>query len=422
MTQPSINVKDLIPTEGFLGDWIRIQSDRIMAPIEFHLAAGLAALSTIVGKGVTFTLGGKRYPSLWQLVLAPAGVGKSVALTPLRTTIENVRAGDPIIPSRFSPEAFFLAAGKTPDGCWIINEIGGLLGMLTRNYASGFELDLCDAWDHTTLTQKLVKEERKIIAPALSVIATGRASDFTEQAGLERFTSGFLSRFLVLTTNEPPAYRGLKAQVPPDDAEMQKILRSYLIDIKRVCQPGRPLAAKIDDTAVARWEKDDRAWNEQLNRDEIPEHLGGFAKRRGIQALKLAILYAVSKTGVPEVSAEAAAWGCRMAQASYESVVGLISGSEMGLSATERKRSGLWRAAVAAAAADSGVVKRRDFIDAHWRFGTRREFEDLLGLWAEAGKIRWGTLKSERGFPAKAFQVVELGRPAPLEWAAADSD
>lgn len=412
------SIEDLIPQTGFLGDYIATAREQIMAPVEFHLAAGLAAISTAIGRGVRFKLGGWRYPTIWQIVLAPAGAGKSSAVSPLHDTIERVRGKDARLASRFSQEAFYEAASNAPDGLWSIGEIGGLLGNMQHKYMTGFAEDLCDVWDHTTMRRKTRKDDQKVENPAITVIATGRHTDFTDQTGLEQFTSGLMSRFIVYTTNEPPAYRGLLDQDRHTSNPMvQESLDSYLEDLDRLRNLPRPIPAEITPEAIERWEADDRSWHLELAGGSVPRHLEGFAKRRGIQALKLAVLHALSRHDKPTVLADDAAWGCLLAQRSYEVVEGLTAGGKIGLDKYARQRQEIFDKARTLAARRHGIVTVRELLRAcghHLR--NKADAEGLLGLWIAAGTIQRGGLKPTTGRPADAIRILELNVAPPPEW------
>lgn len=413
------SIEDLIPQTGFLGDYIATAREQIMAPVEFHLATGLAALSTAVGRGVKFYLGGWRYPSLWQVVLAPAGAGKSSATAPLRELIEKIRGTDSILPSRFSPEAIYEALSNNPDGLWIMGEIGGFLGNQRRDYMAGLIEDLCEIWDHSSAHRKLRKEEFKIERPAITLIATGRQTDFVDQAGLEMFTSGYMSRLLVLTTNEPPAYRGLRDQKRSSGVPgVEEALASYLEEIGRFRNLPVPVQIGpgdgISNAAVDRWEVDDRRWNDELA--TVPRYLEGFAKRRGIQALKLAVLHALSRAQIPVVQAEDIAWGCMLAERCYRGVELLTTSSEVGLDRYERRRHEIWQKAVAIASADSGICPTRDLMRSCRWLRNKRELDDQIELWTGSGLARRGHLKPPNGRPAEALLIVEVGKEPPDNW------
>lgn len=87
----------------FLGEFVRYLKSRTDAPPDFHLHAGLAALSVAAGNHV-YADGWARniYPNLWTCVIAPSGMGKALALdTPIATprgwtTMGELRVGDEV--------------------------------------------------------------------------------------------------------------------------------------------------------------------------------------------------------------------------------------------------------------------------------------------------------------------------------------
>lgn len=415
----SSRIEDLTPQTGFLGDYIAHAREQIMAPLEFHLATGLALVSAAIGRGARFKLGGWRYPSIWQVVLAPAGAGKSSAISPLHDLIEKVRGSDAILPSRFSPEAWYESAEKTPDGVWSVGEIGALLGNMRKDYMAGFAEELCDVFDHKTTRRKTRRDDYRVEHPAITLITTGRSSDFTDQAGLEAFTSGLMSRFLVYTTSEPPVYRGLRDQDRHEAVpEIETALRSYLDDLNRLRSLPKPVPVELTEGAIDRWEADDRRWHDELARGEVPRILEGFAKRRGIQALKLAVLHALSRSQTPVVLDEDAAWGCMVAAFSYSQVEALTSGGQIGLDRAERRRSEIYaRAKAMAVNGHRGIVRKRDLLRAFSHaLPNMRALDDQIAVWAGGELVQEGWLKPATGRPAAAIRILELGLEPPPEW------
>lgn len=392
--------------QGLMGEWIEFYSEKLMAPLEFTTSAAIGVMSGVVGKSVKFYLGGKRYPTIWSLVLAPAGGRKSTAYGPVDRMMEQVR-GDIVLSNRATPEGWLEEVGRKVDGYWSVGEIGGFLGMLTRGYSHGFSQDLCDAWDNrSVLHRRADGKERRVHEPAITALATGRATDFLEQTGAELFSSGFMSRFLIFSTDTKPAYRGLRIQ--PNGGDAMEV--EFADRLRRIARGNRgvPRMAEYSDEFVERWEADDAQWQDEV----VPKSLEGFASRRGNQALRLAILHAISRTGEPVCDAVDASWGCLTAQACYEAVRGLIGDSEIGLSEAERRRERVFQYVRTTAMNDSTLCSIRDLNrDMRRHLSSASELNGMIELWVNGGLVERGMLGRKH-----VLRVLGIDREPPAEY------
>jgi hypothetical protein len=270
---------------------------------------------------------------------------------------------------------------------------------------------LCDVWDGAGFSRRLKRKKESVEVPAgaLTAIATGRITDFQRAAGLADFRSGVLSRFLVLTSDEPGAYRGLAAALDGEttsgDTSGAPLLRARL----RTIHEGLPEAgmmAEFAPAAVALWDATDEAWRSQATTEELE----GFAKRRGIQALKLSILRAISRTGGPLVSPDDVAWAISIVReitTGLEAVVDDVGGGDR----ESERRERAWSTIKRMASANGAQVAIRDVHRSLFRQGSKRDVEAWIESLEAAGLVVTRSVPTG-GRPKRVVEIV--GTPADM--------
>jgi hypothetical protein len=408
---------DFLPTEGWLGSWMKEMGDVISAPKEFILAAGLASLSATVGRQLWFGLGKRKwYPHLWLMLLAPAGVRKSTAVNASIEAVRWARGTEALLPSRWSPEGFYEALKDCPDGFWDVGEIAGFLRSAGRDYMAGARQELCDVWDSKRIYRRLKKkgDSTEVDFPAPTAIASGRLTDFADAAGLTDFRSGFFSRWLIVTTkvSGEQFYRGMLESDAVDESKADTLFQDLYEMHVELRKTDRKAVFTVE--AMMLWEEHDRRWQFE----ETVEEMGGFGLRRGIQAAKLAVLHSLGTNFTPRVIVEPAdvAWGLAVADACFEGVRA-IQMDEIGLSQRAMDRDRVWRKVSDMAGREPGAaVTLRAVQRKLWRdFDDAGRLAKQVDMWAQAGMIERGWLKPERGPGAEAIRLL-TGRQRPDNW------
>lgn len=412
-----MSVRDLAPTEGWLKAWLDYSANTMMSPIEFRLGVGLATLSATIGRTARTPRlwGDERTAHIWICLVGAAGHNKS---TPLRLSKRLVKIArgqdDAILPRDWSPAGFAKALHAMPDGYWDAGELARFLRVAGRaDHMAGSREWLCDVWDgdEDAIRKRLSDKQDStdtagILAPTAAF--TARPADFEDAASLQDFRSGFFSRFLLFATNEKPdpgAYVGFGAlngdDTPHDDIGHVSLARQlHELRANTIRHPD----VTADHEAVTVLDAYDRAW--QREADDVAGELAGWAKRRGIQALKLAILHAISMRGRPAVTAPDAAWGCQMSAASWQAAKALSLDS-VGLSHESRdliRHTEKARQLVRDAGGQIHVreIQRALHLPSH-------RFDQLLRTWIDNGEFEIGKARlGQRGPEAK---VISLPKP-----------
>lgn len=397
---------------GWLGQWMEYGRATMMAPPEFILGAGIAALSSTVGSQVRIQLGARAWTShVWICALGPAGTNKSTPVWRAESAVLAARGSEAMLPRRWSPEGFYRTLKDAPDGWWNVGEVASFLRTSGRDYMAGAREDLCDVWDGARIERARAKKEDSIIVerPAPSAFATGRHSDFTEAAGLSDFRSGFLSRWILMWAQERGEYRGLVKQSDIDtraDAEGEKAWQEVVAGLRAIGRAVRPrvLDARLSDDAIDLWNALDQEWQGE----EVPDELSGFSKRRGIQALKLSILHSISRahptTGAVNVIKKDVTWGLDFIDRSWEQLRS-FSLDVVGADKWATRSNRILERGKELRAGHVGTVSVRDWLRAVQPLGVKvRELDELLSTWDEAGLISIERIKQDG--PGRPKRVV----------------
>lgn len=171
-------------------------------PNEFHIFGFMIMISALIGDRIYFEEGNDViYPNLWTLFLAPSGIGrKSTAINPIAKILAKTKKVN-LLPSRGSPEGFFIAL-KDFGGIGLRrdSELGSLLGALQRDYQKGFVDELCELYDPLAapLVKKLTKATIEIPEVAVTWLAATTPDSLNKCSGYERIAGGFLPRWNII--------------------------------------------------------------------------------------------------------------------------------------------------------------------------------------------------------------------------------
>jgi uncharacterized protein DUF3987 len=417
-------VRALVPKQGWLGDFFEYADAVMMASDEFKLGVALASLSAAVGKGAWFRLGGsyKRWRChLWILLVGGAGHRKSTPIE-LASQLTRETRGEPgVLPRQFTKEAFFDALQEAPDGFWDVGELPAFLGRGRSDYMAGINAELCDIWDGQGLSRRTRKEGlKRVTGTAVTAIATARPTDFEEHTGLQDFRSGFLSRFLILQATGTPAYIGIRAAGGVSDHVLDAhyaALKSDLADVGAYRGGDHQIHWTPD--AIECFEMLDQPWNSQ----ETTAELTGWASRRGIQTVKLASLHSFAANRTPSLTLEPedVAWGAAVTNHHWNAAEA-ISVETVGLDRDGARRKRIFDGILTRARETDGSLSRRDaYRNTHRLIRGKRELEDMIDGWVEAGIFERGFIRPERGPKAAAIRLLN-GKPAPANWEPLKSD
>lgn len=413
------DIATLIPDRSnWIGAYVDWADQRLMAPTAFKLGAALACVSAAIGKGVWVRLGHRKWtPHLWMMFVGPAGASKSTPVAAVEDFVRRARGDDAILAGRWSIEGLYKPLEQVPDPFWDIGELSGLLGHLRKEYMSGGRSELTDLWDgkpfkRVTASQGTQGPDRT----AITGVCGARPDDFTDAAGLADFSSGMLSRFLMLEASDAGPYVGLDLEEDRTDAATEaneKALRLTLAEIGAWRTPDVPHDVKIAREAVELWNHADRAWREEA--PGLDRVLSGWGQRRGIQTLKLAVLHGLGRLRRPVVEAEDIYWGLSLVEAHWN-FANRLSLEEVGLDRDAPRRIRIKHVAQQIARSNGetppGIVGFRELNRKVQRMiRDARELRGIIQTWIDSGEYEWGEIPT--GGPARRALLAEGYDPPP---------
>lgn len=295
---------------GFLDAFLQWGFSQTDAPVWLQLAAGTAALSTLLpGSTALPDHGGTRYHPVWWQLVGPSAITRKSTVcklvqTVVRTACRRLAAQDGLDPDGDlgvwdrlgpepdSPEAILTSLGTRPQQLVLLPELGHFLAK-TRPGSRQEDVRtlLNKAADNDDLTRQLVRSLIKIEGPNYRLTQLGGVTPayLALYTDLTDWSGGFLSRWgiVVGVTEWYADYRG-----PRDDL--------LEVAVSRLCEVARrktQWATGMDATGLARF----NAWTRALHArtQDAPQVIQGAYARAEQLALKLMLLLAHDMGLVP---------------------------------------------------------------------------------------------------------------------------
>lgn len=242
--RPTQDVRLDLPPHNWLRQYIEASQLYVpQVPYAYHLACGLALLSTIISRNVTIAnVDAKLHPVLWVLLVAPSNSGKSRSYDFMMDVFEATGLYQEIIPiNSFSPEGLIEAVSTSPrKAAWLVpDEAGGLFkSMRSRDYLAGTRELLNQMADGRIISRKTKKAEVMLQNYCLNFYGTTQPEGFVSSIGRDDVSTGFLRRFFVIYRNE--YMNGEWKYLPPGRDEAVKRLANGLLDLLKLVTQGHP--------------------------------------------------------------------------------------------------------------------------------------------------------------------------------------
>jgi hypothetical protein len=316
---------EALPASGWLHDYLTAVTPLTDAPVEFHLASGLCAISAAIGNQVYVESWGQSiFPHLWAVLVAPSSFWrKSTSINTAEALLRSASETS-LLPSDFSREKFLRILAERPAGLLTVKEFGGFLATLGRDYMGGMKENLTELYDGPDVfTRALQSGEIKIQRPAVTILAATTLDWLESRITDGDLRGGFLARFLFVTASQKATTKGLTRGMDP----VQRVrLTSDLADIAHR-PPAKAEYAPGVEELLNDWMS---GWEAEVGRTRHRSDLSGFAVRLQTYALKLAMIYRASTVAgdeghssavIDELSARQAIAYCRVL---WTNVAGLI--------------------------------------------------------------------------------------------------
>jgi hypothetical protein len=288
-----------MPDEGWLAEYLRAVTPLTDAPVEFHLASGLAALSATIGNRLWAQHWGQNvFPHLWTVLVAPSSFWRKSTSISQAERLLSEAAPDAVYPSDFSREKFLRILAKDPAGMLTLKEFGGFLATLGRDYMGGMKENLTELYDGPDLFKRSLQSDTiEIKRPAITLLGATTLDWLEGRITEGDLQGGFLARFLFVTAREKASSKGLTGGMA---YEVRMRLRDALHDLH-----GRaPMEVKYSPEAAEQLDEWMQGWEAEVTQTSHRADLSGFAVRLQTYAVKLAMLYRVSAVAFEDVTDE----------------------------------------------------------------------------------------------------------------------
>jgi len=404
---PRMDLSAILPSSGFLPEWLEITRGETDASDEILVACGLAAAAGAIGKQFYVNWGRRRvYPHLWIMLYGPSSITrKSTGIDYAREATDAAK-GEWIAPAQGSPEGLFEWLEEVGgSGLQVAYELSAWLGQASQAYMAGYKQTLTQLfdsppdWRHRRTRKKAAKkdgaeadgkiaDEVVIDRPALTILGATTPRWFRDSLSESDTEGGFLPRWCVVPVL---ARRRAKRCDPPErnDAAWEKLGAS----LAALRTEGTDTPMRLDGPARLLFRTFVRD-----NPEGRGEVLDAFTARSETYALKFACLYAAMRAA-PMIQAEdmrRALALCRYVHASAEFVVR----GELALTKGQQARQKVLRLI-----REQGTIPHSALLQ---RSGMlKKQFDEVIETLAEEGLLAVEQVrKGQRGPTRKTYRLV----------------
>lgn len=239
--------------DTFVDRYVAYATRRTDAPVAFHEALALVALSAVIGRRAVLSLSpGHVYPALWVMLVADSTMArKSTSLELMRDLIEAV---DPALlsPNDFTPQRFLaiLAESEGAPLVFVRDEFSGFYEALNRlDFMAGLKETLCATYDGRSFCREKMRSRSSprrageprdedewrynCPEPFLSIAAGTTLERLLDVARPGDVHAGFLPRFALI--EPPPGPRPVRP-VTEIDPQTAGARRQLIAELKRIAE------------------------------------------------------------------------------------------------------------------------------------------------------------------------------------------
>ncbi|MDO9096954.1 MAG: bifunctional DNA primase/polymerase, partial [Candidatus Methanoperedens sp.] len=277
--------------EGWLRDFCEFSYPMTEAPLQYHIATGLAIVATALGRKICMKEGSHPlYPNLYIVVVGASGGSRKSRATSLAMKFLNKLEPSLMLGTTMSTEAFLEAFQKSY--CHLINydEMKMLTDNEEKSYGKGLLTYLTSWWscpDSHRIELKNTPDDKKLIdspTPNLLCATTAEYMNLKEAD----VSGGFLGRFL-------PIYA--------DGTDKRRLPRPAVIDedkFESLLNRLKMIRAINDKTYT--WESEETAlmhdgfyneWADNLEKEKDQGRISSYWNRIDAHVKKLAMIFDV---------------------------------------------------------------------------------------------------------------------------------
>lgn len=294
-------------------------------PLELPLSAVMTLISgRLLEAGCLIDLHGQAVkPSLWTVVLAPSGAGKTFATR----RVLDIAGQKNLFPDPASAAKFVQDLAAHNNATWIRDEFGQFLRSLDQQTHMAELRDyLLRLYDGQQISRRTKTDAVSIDNPALTILGSTVLETFKDCVGPESLVDGFAQRFNFIIAPADPLRRAVDFPLY-DLREHQAAMRSAWSSVEQI--PLHPIY-RVGEEAIGTFKAAFRAMMPEG--DALPV---SFFRRLMFSAVRYAAVYHIllGDSG-SELTARDMAWALRMAALHLEDARQLLD--DYGLGELER--------------------------------------------------------------------------------------
>ena len=282
-----LDLEKVVPPDSYLSRYMEYASELTDAPAQFHVFAGLSALSTVIGNRVYLPWGdGRLYPNLWVAIIAPSSIyRKTTAIRIACNLIRHVEETK-ILPDEFSPESLLSTLESRPQGLFFWGELRSKLAYFQRSYMAGMQAMLTELYDCPPVYTRLLKDSRHTLNnPCIGILAASTKEWLRASITEGEMKGGFLQRFMYVLAHSKDKHLAI-----PSYTDMMK--QNELVMMLKRAQISE---SKVDLTdirdAFTEWHFKHEQEAMSADNEEV---LASFYARLDTYCLKLTMLYEIA--------------------------------------------------------------------------------------------------------------------------------
>lgn len=278
-----------MPQTGWLDKYVRTCVSLTDAPVEFHLASGLAAIAAAIGNRTWFVgWGARTFPHVWIVLVAGSSFMRKSTSVGLASDLLVESVPEALFPADFSREGFLDELAQQPWGLLVQNEFGEFLAKMQRDFMKGSQQTFTNLYDGRTLRRRTVGGGSKLIsAPAVTILSATTIEWLERELTEGDIAGGFIPRFAWVTASVKASDKGRGEEFPT-------LVRNELVRGLQAIGRRGPAAARFEQDAVDRIDDWRRSFEERAEAETHGVSIKGFGARLTTMAWKFAMLYALS--------------------------------------------------------------------------------------------------------------------------------
>lgn len=311
----------------FINQYIKYASKITDAPLIYHEVVGLLLLATITEGRITFR--GINTNLYTVLVGKSTIMRKSVSINIGVKILYKIDSGL-IIPSDFSPEAFFDRLAADPRGLIYWSEFGQFLSISGRSYMAGIKEVITDLFDCPEERKRILRKSEIIIRNPYLCIATATTKAWIK-VDINDLIGGFLGRFIFI--NAEPSEKDRDYIVPPEsDKEGEAKIINKLIELRQL-----EFEMFLSGEAEALYKEFKEGFSKEIETINDEKGETSFLGRLEIYVLKLAMLYQISENPQNEIGERAMERAIKLVTRAKRDILELLE-NQLGNSQFENDR------------------------------------------------------------------------------------